>query len=87
MVIAARGAYKTGMVNEDFTKVLLPVLEANSLPVKCEFSAEELYAAALSDKKRSLDTISLIVPEKYGLCKIQKVSVKDLKEFIKQGLN
>lgn len=87
MVIAARGAYKTGMVNEDFTKVLLPVLEANSLPVKCEFSAEELYAAAFSDKKRSLDTISLIVPEKYGLCKIQKVSVKNLKEFIKQGLN
>ena len=86
MVIAARGAYKTGLVKEDFTKILLPVLRANDLPTECEFSAEELYRAALSDKKRSLDTISLIVPEKFGLCKIVKVSVSELKTFIELGL-
>ena len=87
MVIACRGAYKTGLVNEDFTEMLIEILKANSLPITCEFSAEELYKVSLSDKKRSLDTISLIIPETYGLCKIEKISVEKLKEFIESGLN
>ena len=87
MVIATRGACKMGLVNEDFTEMLIEILKANSLPITCEFSAEELYKVSLSDKKRSLDTISLIIPETYGLCKIEKISVEKLKEFIESGLN
>ncbi len=87
MVIATRGAYKRGLVNEDFTEMLVEILKANGLPVSCSFTAEELYKISLSDKKRSLDTISLIIPEKYGLCKIEKISVENLKEFIEAGLN
>lgn len=86
MVIASRGAYKTGLVNEDFTEMLIEILKANKLPTTCEFTADELYKVSLSDKKRSLDTISLIVPESYGLCKIEKISVNNLKEFIESGL-
>lgn len=87
MVIATRGAYKMGLVNEDFTELLVEALKANGLPISCDFTAEELYKLSLSDKKRSLDTISLIIPEKYGLCKIEKISVDKLKEFIEAGLN
>ncbi len=87
MVIATRGAYKMGLVNEDFTEMLVEILKVNDLPISCEFTAEELYKISLSDKKRSLDTISLIIPEKYGLCKIEKISVDNLKEFIESGLN
>ena len=87
MVIATRGAYKMGLVNEDFTEMLVEILIANGLPVTCNFTAEELYKISLSDKKRSLDTISLIIPEKYGFCKIEKISVDNLKEFIEAGLN
>ncbi len=87
MVIATRGAYKMGLANEDFTEMLVEILKANGLPVTCDFTAEELYKISLSDKKRSLDTISLIIPEKYGLCKIEKISVEKLKEFIELGLN
>lgn len=87
MVIATRGAYKMGLVNEDFTEMLIEILKANKLPTTCSFTAEELYKVSLSDKKRSLDTISLIIPEKYGLCKIEKISVDNLKEFIESGLN
>lgn len=87
MVIAARGAYKTGLVNEDYTKILLPLLMKNALPAECEFSADALYRAALSDKKRSLDKISLIIPEAFGRCKVETVSVEFLKQFIELGLN
>ncbi len=87
MVIATRGAYKMGLTDENFTEMLTEILKANGLPVTCDFTAEELYKASLSDKKRSLDTISMIIPEKYGLCKIEKISVDKLKEFTEAGLN
>lgn len=87
MVIATRGAYKTGLVNEDFTEMLIKILKENNLPIACDFTADELYKISLSDKKRSFDTISLIIPEKYGLCTIKKISVNSLKEFIEAGLN
>lgn len=87
MVIATKGAFELGLSYEDYSDVLLPILEKNSLPTTCDFSAEELYEVSLSDKKRSLDTISLIVPEEYGLCKIHKVPVEQLKDFIELGLN
>ena len=87
MVIATKGAYEVGMSEEDFSDVLLPILKKNNLPTTCEFSAEELYKASLSDKKRSFDTMSLIVPEEMGLCKIMKLPVEDLENFIEKGMN
>ncbi len=86
MVIVTRASYKTGFTATDLTPMLIDILKANSVPTACEFTSEELYFGALNDKKRSLDTISIIVPEEYGICKIQKVSVNDLKNFIKAGL-
>lgn len=87
MVIATKGAYEIGMSDEDYSNVLLPILKANNLPTTCEFSAEDLYKVSLSDKKRSLDTMALIVPEEYGLCKIVKLPVEDLLNFIEKGMN
>lgn len=86
MVIATKGAFELGLSYEDFSDVLLPILEKNNLPTTCDFSADELYKVSLIDKKRSRDVISLIVPEEYGLCKIHKVSVEQLKDFIELGL-
>ncbi len=87
MVIATKGAYETGISHKDFSDVLVPILKKNGLPTTCEFSAEELYKVSLSDKKRSLDTMAVIVPESYGLCKIVKLTIDNLKNFIEKGLN
>ncbi len=87
MAIATKGAFEVGMCEEDYSQVLLPILEKNHLPITCDFSAEELCNEALSDKKRSLDTMSLVVPEELGLCKIMKLPVEDLENFIQKGMN
>lgn len=87
MAIATKGAYETGVSEEDFSDVLLPILKKNNLPTTCDFSSEELYKASLKDKKRSFDTISIIVPDKLGLCKIVKLPVEELQNFIEKGLN
>ena len=87
MVIATKGAYETGITEEDFSKVLIPILKKNGLPITCDFSVEELYRVSLSDKKRSLDTISVIVPESFGTCKIIKLPIGELENFIEKGMN
>lgn len=86
MVIATKGAFELGLSYDDYSDVLLPILKKNNLPTTCEFSADELYKASLTDKKRSHNVISLIVPEEYGLCKIHKIEVSQLKDFIELGL-
>lgn len=86
MVIATKGAFELGLSYDDYSDVLLPILKKNNLPTACKFSADELYKASLTDKKRSHNVISLIVPEEYGLCKIHKIEVSQLKDFIELGL-
>ncbi len=86
MAIATKGAFELGLSYEDYSDVLLPILKKNNLPTTCEFSADELYKVSLTDKKRSNNVISLIVPEEYGLCKIHKIDISQLKDFIELGL-
>ncbi len=87
MVIATKGAFELGLSYDDYSDVLVPLLQKNNLPTTCAFSADELYKVTLTDKKRSRDVISLIVPEEYGLCKIHKINIEQLKYFIESGLN
>ncbi|MBR2454621.1 MAG: 3-dehydroquinate synthase [Clostridia bacterium] len=87
MVIATKGAFELGLSYDDYSDELLPILKKNNLPTACDFSADELYKVTLTDKKRSRDVISLIVPEEYGLCKIHKINIDQLKDFIESGLN
>lgn len=86
MVIAAKGAYKTGMSNVDLTAEIKEVLIKNHLPVSCEYTPEALFNVACSDKKRTGGTITLIVPEKTGKCVGKKIPVSETLDFIKAGL-
>ncbi len=85
MVMAARGAYKTGMCDEDLSGVISKVLVKNNLPVSCSFSAEDLFKVSCSDKKRAGDTITLIVPERMGKCVGKKIPTEKMLDFIKAG--
>lgn len=81
MAIIAR-AYCNAAVSERICKLL----EAFSLPITTEFSAEQLFSSALSDKKRSGDFVNLIVPERIGYCKIQPTPLTHLQSMIEAGL-
>lgn len=85
MVAAAKGAYKTGLSDVDLSDEIRYVLIKNHLPTDCPFGAEELYNVCCSDKKRSGETIKLIVPERQGKCVVKKVGLDFLLEFIKKG--
>lgn len=65
---------------------IIAILQQFGLPVSTGFSADELYAYTLSDKKRSGGTVNLIIPRCIGCCEIVPTDVENLKSFIKAGL-
>ena len=61
------------------------ILEKFALPTQTDYSADMLYQRILSDKKRTGDTINLIIPERIGHCTIRKTRAADIKTIIKAG--
>ncbi len=86
MVIAAKGSFNMNYCKKDYSHILIDILKKNNLPTSCNFTPEELYETALGDKKRSGDTIKLIIPETMGKCIIKKIPTSELLDFIKVGL-
>ena len=71
MILAARAA---GMDPSP----LIAACKACGLPTECPYSAADLCRAALSDKKRRGDKITLVLPERIGRCRLETVGVADL---------
>ena len=80
-----RASENSGICEKGSTKNLEEVLIKNKLPIDLPYSTEELLDAALSDKKRSGDTITLVVPERIGSCLLHKIPIEELKDFINLG--
>lgn len=83
--LIAKAAFRRGICGADTVEAILSILEAYGLPVETGFRAEELMHAVLSDKKMSGDQITLVLPEKIGKCRLEKVSAEQLRDFIYAG--
>lgn len=68
------------------TNRITELLKTFGLPTETNISSDILFSSSLSDKKRSTDTISLIIPERIGTCHIVSTHVNELKSFIEAGL-
>lgn len=84
--IVSRSAEKYGICSKETKNAILSTLTKFGLPVKAFCTADQLYSFALSDKKRSGGSVSLIIPQRIGDCRIQKTDVTELKSFIEAGL-
>ena len=62
------------------------LLEKFGLPIFTHHSAAELTEAALSDKKRSGDTINLVLPRRIGECALCPTPISELESQIQSGL-
>ena len=67
-------------------KRLSDCMKRNGLPVRCDYDARTLARAALSDKKRAGDTITLVLPERIGSCRLKKVPVTELPAWFERAL-
>ena len=84
--IAARAAVHSGTCDQGTATRIMWCLQRFGLPVFTHHTAAELMDAALSDKKRSGDTVNLILPERIGHCIISPAPVSGLKSLIQAGL-
>ena len=84
--IISRAADKLGWTTEPLCDRICKTLLRNELPIATSFSAEQLANAALADKKRSGDKLTLVVPEAIGHCTTKTISVSELKDIIETGL-
>jgi 3-dehydroquinate synthase len=86
MVIVARAALKAGRSEEDCLTPILNILNKFGFPLECPYSASELTKAALKDKKRTGDTITLVIPVSLGNCQLVQLPIDKLESFIEGGL-
>jgi 3-dehydroquinate synthase len=86
MSVISRASSKMGFCDEATSGQIVAVIKSFGLPVTTDFSAKELSAAALGDKKRSGGLITLVVPEQIGLCVLRETPVDELEYIIGLGL-
>lgn len=85
MAIITRAAYAKGCCSRETLVRVLDILSAYDLPTECDYTSDELLDIALSDKKFSAGSISLIVPTGIGSCVIEKVPGTELKDWLIAG--
>ena len=86
MAIAAKTACAHKVCSQDTANNIIAILEKFSLPTKTEFTSEQLYTSALSDKKRSGGKINIVLPRQIGNCDLFPIPVSQLEPLIKAGL-
>ena len=84
--MASRAAARMGDMPEDEAKRVINALISLGLPTVCPYPAEAVARAALSDKKRADDKISVIVPEGIGACRIENIPIGRLIDYVRAGI-
>lgn len=85
-VIAAKLAVELGLCGQTVVDEIVSILTDYGFDLTCPYSANALYNAALSDKKRAGGNISLVLPEEIGRCVLHKMPCEDLLPLLKAVL-
>ena len=86
MVTVMKAAVAENICPQEDLSALTEMLISVGLPIHCNFSAEELFSAAIADKKRNGDSITLVVPYSIGDSRLVKYPLNQLCYFIGKGL-
>lgn len=86
MAIVTRASFFMNICSRTCSDEIIAMLKEYNLPTEITFNAEELFNAALSDKKRTGGFINIVIPEEVGRCVIKKITLDNLKEIIHLGI-
>jgi 3-dehydroquinate synthase len=86
MILASRLAATLGICEEDCVQELFQLISAYRFDTKCPFTAEQLFEAALSDKKRSGSRLTLVLPKQIGQCILYPMALDQLLPLLKKIL-
>jgi len=77
---------KAGLCEAGVYERLLPLLWNHGLPVAVPYGRKALMEAARSDKKKTGESVALIVPRRLCCCEIQKMSFEELRVLLEKVL-
>lgn len=86
MTLATRAAQRMGYSPAGTLDTVLALLTRLTLPTHCPYAASELFAAAVSDKKRSGDRIDIVYLAQLGQADTQRLSLAELQQFTEAAL-
>lgn len=81
MMAASRAAERLGIAEAGTAAQTEKLLTAHGLPTKTELPREALLNAILNDKKKSGNSITLVLPESFGRGILHTVSAEELKNI------
>lgn len=84
--IICRAAARLGFCNAAFAEGVEAVLDNCELPTTTKYNAKQLTEAALVDKKRRGEYITLVLPRAAGDCILHRISVTELEKYFSAGL-
>ena len=85
MAILTRAACRRGICGGETLSALESLLQAYDLPSTTGYPARELAEAALADKKRRGDALSIILPEAVGRCRVETIPASELASWLRDG--
>ena len=85
-VTIMRAAVAQGLCPAHDLDALISLTKQLSLPISCPYDANALANAALSDKKRAGNHITLVLPYAIGDSRLCKIAADELTAWISQGL-
>lgn len=87
MKIVAVASDRLGWTVEKCSEPIIDILQRFQFPLDCPFSSWELADAAMADKKRRGDNITIVIPVAIGKCRLKTIPVSSLEQFISYGVN
>ena len=86
MVLVTRAAERLGYSPDGTLDTVIAANRRYGLPIRCPYSAEELYSAATGDKKRRGGMIDVVVLEEIGRAKTVPMDLEGLRKFVEAAL-
>lgn len=85
MMIMTKACAALGICGRTCVSELTEILMQYNLPVKTDYPADELFDIVLSDKKRSSDSITLVIIEDIGKCTLKSVPISEVLNYLMKG--
>lgn len=82
-----RAAARCGICEMDVPERIEALCRAHGLQGSNTYSVDELYDAALHDKKRAGDEIDVVLPRRIGACSIERIPLAEFRSLIEEGLS
>ena len=84
MATETMAAVRLGMCDEECYDSLVGLLHKFGLPIRTRFEADEVLRAAMTDKKRNGESMTLVFPRRIGKCILSSVNIEKYERIIKE---